>query len=531
MENLVRHILERPPLAALLVGSFINLFLMFNTWGFLGTEGLMVRFRLAESGPLYFAIQFCIPFMIPWAVTSFSLRFSRQRTQLVLNKFPEMNPDIIMRLDHNLKVEYLNQVGRDFMKRHQMPPEEPLGMIPERALKRLHEDRSDDLWLSVDVRKHEQTINFNIRRDREGSTFIAGRDISRAQRLQDRLDSVTVQLGQLTGFLDRTLSDYDPLNFDLFKHIETMLNELMDGDPERRLSHPDSVLVTRQDGSDLRGYLYQLREHGVFQDVEPIILSTDHYPFARTDRRDELICVNWDESKESLNSFQQRFSPRIREKVGTIKGYNVYRSGSTEVIGLFHQNNIDEHEGLVLKSAAIISESLNRISQESRQTQEAFIYTLDALARASDANDEDTGAHIIRLNEYSREMAEEMGLDEEFVRTIHYSAMMHDVGKIHVHPDVLKKPGKLTEQEFRQMQAHPVYGAKILGDSPRMAMAADIARNHHEKFNGTGYPRGISGEEIPLAARIVSIVDVYDALRQKRVYKPSFSHQKGKSVV
>jgi len=531
MENLVRRILERPPLAALLVGTFINLFLMFSTWLLAGPELLMTRLRLAESAPLYFAIQIAIPYLIPWAVTTFSLRFSRQRMQLVLNKFPEMNPDIIMRLDHSQSVEYLNRAGQDFMRRHHMPVENPLEMLPEHALKRLREDDSHDLWLSVDVRHHEQTINFSIRRDREGNTFIAGRDITRAQRLQDRLDSVTVQLGHLTAFLDRSLANYDPLNFDLFKHVELMFNELMDGDPEQQLSHPCAILVMQQNDSKLSGYLYQLRETGVFQDMELISLSTEHYPFAKTSHQDEMICVNWDESQESLNGFQQRFSPRVREKVGTIESYTIYQSGSTEVIGFFRHNNIDYHEGLVLESAAIISESLNRISQESLQIQDSFIYTLDALARASEANDEDTGTHIIRLNEYSRALAEEMNMDEEFVRTIHYSAMMHDVGKIHIHPDILKKPGKLTEQEFLMIQSHPIYGAKILGDSPRMAMAADIARYHHEKFNGGGYPHGIAGEKIPIAARIVTIADIYDALRQKRVYKPSYSHQKAFTII
>ncbi|MDH3355753.1 MAG: hypothetical protein OEL79_11130, partial [Chromatiales bacterium] len=377
MEHLIRRILERPALAAILVGTFINLFMMVTTWAMAGTEILMVRFSLLKSAPLYFAIQIAIPYLIPWAVTSISLRASRQRMQLILNKFPEMNPDIIMRLDQDLGVEYINQAGQAFMQHHQMPSEDPLQMLPEHALKRLREDSSDDLWLSVDVRHNEQAINFVIRRDNEGSIFIAGRDITRAKKMQDRLDSVTSQLSQLTAFLDRSLADYNPLNFDLFGHIELMLNELMDSDPEQKLASPKSVLVMQQDNNSLTGHLYHLRENGVFQDKELISLDTEYYPFAKTSHHDEMICVNWKESQQSLNSFQQRFSPKIREKVGTIKGYTVYQSGSTEVIGFFNRNNIDYYEGMVLESAAIISESFNRISQESMQIQESFIYTLD----------------------------------------------------------------------------------------------------------------------------------------------------------
>lgn len=532
-ENLVRRILERPPLAALLVGTFINLFLMASTWLLAGQAELMARLDLAEKNPLYFSIQIAIPYLIPWIVTTISLQFARQRMQLVLNKFPEMNPDIIMRLDTHRKVEYLNQAGQDFMRRHQMPIEEPLQMLPKKVLQRLCDDHSIDLWLSVDVRHNEQTINFNIRRDDEGNTFIAGRDISRAKKVQDRLDAVTIQLGQLTEFLDRSLADYNQLNFDLFGHMQLMLSELLDGEPKHGVSPPSSVLVLQRNGhqQELEGYLFQLREHKVFQDMDPIALNTQDYPFARTSLHDKSVCINWDDAVETLLGFQQRFSPNIREKVGTVEGYTIYQSGSTEVIGFFHHNNIDYYDGLVLESVAIIAESLNRISQESQQIQDAFTYTLDALARASEANDEDTGSHIIRLNEYAREIAMEMGLDDKFVQTIHYSAMMHDVGKIHIHPDILKKPGKLTDHEFQSIQSHPIYGARILGDSPRMVMAAEIARYHHEKFNGGGYPGGISGEAIPLSARIVSIVDVYDALRQKRVYKPAFSHEKSLKII
>jgi HD-GYP domain-containing protein (c-di-GMP phosphodiesterase class II) len=108
---------------------------------------------------------------------------------------------------------------------------------------------------------------------------------------------------------------------------------------------------------------------------------------------------------------------------------------------------------------------------------------------------------------------------------------MHDVGKIHIDPAILKKPGKLTDAEFKIITTHPIIGSKILGDSPYLAMAAEIALNHHEKFNGKGYPHGLKGEEIPLSARIVAIADVYDALRQERVYKPAFSHEKSIQII
>jgi response regulator RpfG family c-di-GMP phosphodiesterase len=168
---------------------------------------------------------------------------------------------------------------------------------------------------------------------------------------------------------------------------------------------------------------------------------------------------------------------------------------------------------------------------ESRESEQAFRYLVAALARASEANDEDTGAHITRINEYARVLAEALGQERAFVDTIHYSAQMHDVGKIHVHPDILKKPGSLSDDEYEHMREHCTYGAHILGDSPRLAMAREIARYHHEKFNGRGYPEGLKGEAIPLSARIVALVDVYDALRQPRVYKSAYSHARALEII
>ena len=168
---------------------------------------------------------------------------------------------------------------------------------------------------------------------------------------------------------------------------------------------------------------------------------------------------------------------------------------------------------------------------ESQETEHAFRYLVDALARASEVNDEDTGAHIVRINEYSKALASRLGMDKTFIDTIYYSAQMHDVGKIHIHPDILKKPGALSSEEYEQMKAHCTYGAHILGDSPRLKMAREIAQHHHEKFNGRGYPNGLRGKAIPLSARIVALADVYDALRQPRVYKEAFSHAKTMNII
>ena len=164
-------------------------------------------------------------------------------------------------------------------------------------------------------------------------------------------------------------------------------------------------------------------------------------------------------------------------------------------------------------------------------TEDAFKLSISLLARAAEIHDEGTGNHIVRVNEYSYFLAEELGMPKAFCEEIRYSAQLHDVGKMVVDASLLKKGGKLTEPERAEMNKHPIYGYQILSHSPRLKLAAEIALFHHEKWDGSGYPHGVSGEEIPISARIVAMADTYDALRAPRAYKPGFSHDKAMDII
>lgn len=163
----------------------------------------------------------------------------------------------------------------------------------------------------------------------------------------------------------------------------------------------------------------------------------------------------------------------------------------------------------------------------------SWIETIYRLTLAAEYKDEETEDHIKRVGLYTKELAEAMGMDKEFVETIHYSAPIHDIGKVGIPDEILLKPGNLTPEESATMKSHTVIGAKILegSSSSFLKMAREIALSHHERWNGTGYPYGISGEEIPLAARIMNIVDQYDAMRSRRPFKSSFSSQKAFEII
>lgn len=183
------------------------------------------------------------------------------------------------------------------------------------------------------------------------------------------------------------------------------------------------------------------------------------------------------------------------------------------------------------------------IRTASLDTRDATIF---ALAKLAESRDPETGAHLERVRNYAKVLAErllEKGLhrglvDRGFVRLMYATTPLHDIGKVAIPDNVLLKPGQLNDREFDVMKSHTVIGAETLAAvadrypwAPFLRTACDIARHHHERWDGTGYPDGLAGEAIPLPARIMSIADVYDALTSKRVYKEAFEHDVAVAII
>ncbi len=159
--------------------------------------------------------------------------------------------------------------------------------------------------------------------------------------------------------------------------------------------------------------------------------------------------------------------------------------------------------------------------------------TLLRLGKAGEFRDEDTGNHVFRMAKYSRLIAEKLGMSEQECESVELSAPMHDIGKIGVSDLILLKPDKLTNEEFDQMKRHTTIGYEILKDSPSLylQLGAVVALNHHERFDGFGYPAGLQGDHIPKVARIVAVADVYDALTSQRPYKNKWTHEQAISFI
>lgn len=162
---------------------------------------------------------------------------------------------------------------------------------------------------------------------------------------------------------------------------------------------------------------------------------------------------------------------------------------------------------------------------QAEQLKQAHVDLVHRLGRAAEYKDTDTGEHIARMSQYSKLLALEFGMDEHQAELLRQAAPMHDVGKIGIPDAILLKPGRLTSEEFDHMKQHAVIGAQILANSssPLLQLAHKLAIEHHEKWDGSGYPHGLKGEQISVEGRIVAIADVFDALTSKRPYKEAWS--------
>ena len=167
----------------------------------------------------------------------------------------------------------------------------------------------------------------------------------------------------------------------------------------------------------------------------------------------------------------------------------------------------------------LVTERTQRLRQAVKELEESYDITLEALGDALDLKDRETEGHSKRVTAFTIAIAKTMGLPSDQIRVIARGAFLHDIGKMAIPDAILNKPGKLDAAEFETMREHPYRGYQIVKKIPFLAEAAEIVYSHQEKFDGTGYPRGLKNEEIPLGARIFSIADTLDAMTSNRPYR------------
>lgn len=198
-------------------------------------------------------------------------------------------------------------------------------------------------------------------------------------------------------------------------------------------------------------------------------------------------------------------------------------------VNAYHKHLRDYRKQLEIE----VQKKTKELKEAFEKIKESSLETIHRLTFAAEYKDDGTGAHIQRIGFYSAAIARKLGLSDKEVGNILYAAPMHDIGKIGVPDRILLKPGKLNAAEWEIMKEHTVIGANILGgsDAEFIRVGEVIALSHHEKWEGSGYPKGLKGEDIPLVGRIVAVADVFDALVSKRPYKEAFPLEKAFDII
>lgn len=377
----------------------------------------------------------------------------------------------------------------------------------------------------------ERTVAWHntVIRDETGrisGTLASGEDITERKRAQEQVQRQLQRLATLRNIDLAITASLD---------LKTILNVFLDQVTRRLHLDAATVLLLNPRTQTLeyaagRGF----RMKAIVN--PPLRLGVSYAGRAALQRR--IISV-----PDLLQAKEDYERARRLEEEGFISYYAAPLIAKGQVKGIleiFHRATLDPEpewleflEALAAQAAIAIdnAELFDSLQRANAELSQAYDATLEGWSRALELRDKETKDHTRRVTEMTLRLSRAMGLSNEELVHIRRGALLHDIGKMAIPDGILLKPGPLTEAEEEIMRKHPIYANEMLSLIPYLRPALDIPYCHHEKWDGTGYPRGLKGEQIPLAARIFAVVDVWDALRSDRPYRPGWPKEKARAYI
>lgn len=335
---------------------------------------------------------------------------------------------------------------------------------------------------------------------------------------RDSFNNAYREMNKLTVLSKEMIETFDASHFDFQANIDRIV-KLLVGKTTDMISKPRSVIVGIM--AENRSWQWFHYEYA-FQELNRVKLDFSlltGITLPEKGKTKTFLLAGHQMAPEAtllIKNFQAR-NMSVESGIG-------YLSHELCILAVNYGQEISDYNIYFLQQVVVQSRFLHSLSCQYQEVVKAFDYTVYALARAAEAHDDDTGNHIYRVGEYCGILAERLGMKADFVHAISIQATLHDVGKIHVSSQILKKTEARSAEEWIEFRKHTLWGAKIIGGNPHLLIAQSIALNHHEKWDGSGYPRGLKGDAIPIEARIAFIADQYDTLRTARHQKSAIDH-------
>lgn len=462
-----------------------------------------------------------------------------------LSMYPETNPDFVLEWDRYKGITYKNKAVNDYITQRGLNRESLNKLLPadfENYMRRLV--GTDNKLYDVEANLNENIFSYTFTPFKADGdkVLIIGKDVTAKKALEEEMDFAYDRTKQILDFIESVLKELRFIDLEEVIDIKSVTSQALRDITDQVSMYPTHIFIALEnDERLLEGYIVT-KHHGQQRLISDKITIHPREIHNLIQERDQGSFANWYDNCSDIEQFQNIFPEKLRKHIPEIRNYASHRIAGEKqgvLIAVNYPKDVNLYDSETIKGLSVAVGTLLSIQSQFRDKEQAQFTVFTKMAELAERRDQETGEHLKRMRNYARIIAQELAKKEEYkdlitpdyIRRLYNAAPLHDIGKVGIPDSILQKPGKLDDKEYEIMQKHTIIGGQVLEGPKFLDMAKDIAYYHHEKYDGSGYPFGLTGNNIPLCARIVAIADVYDAMTSKRVYKEAFSHDRTKKLI